>query len=298
MASQSNPRQLARGIYLLGNRYFNLYLIQGARQSALVEVGVSAVVDAVIAQLEARGVAPDYLILTHPHTDHFTGLEGLLARYPAARLVAAAGARAFAAHPKAAPKMVAEDRFMRARLAEMGWQPGRPSVAAIQFPDAFQRVTAPTEIDLGGLTLRCLPVRGHSPGSLAVHVPERKMLMTSDALGFRYLNGEFCPLFFTGYRDYLADLDRLAALKPTLLGPAHQGPLESGAAAAAFAAARQAATSLYRRIINHPNGEDSLVDALYEEFYREAFTLYTEANIRGCMQLLVRRALEAHGDEP
>jgi beta-lactamase superfamily II metal-dependent hydrolase len=45
--------------------------------------------DRVIGQLEALGVEPDYLIPSHPHSDHITGLPGLMERYPGARVVAA-----------------------------------------------------------------------------------------------------------------------------------------------------------------------------------------------------------------
>jgi 2-aminobenzoylacetyl-CoA thioesterase len=291
--SQEIPRQLGEGLWVLGNIYFNLYLVQGTHKSALIEAGVSGVVDAVIAQLDELGVSPDYLVLTHPHTDHFTGLEGLRAHFPKARLVAATGAREFVSHPKAGPKMIAEDGLMSARLAEIGWQPGRPPIEAIHFPEDYCCIEVSTDINLGARTLRCLPVRGHSPGSIAVHVPELEALMSSDALGFRYLSGDFCPLYFTGYTDYLETIDQLAALKPTRLCPAHQGPLAGNAATTAFDTARQAATTLFERIGQHPDPTHELVEAIYAEYYRETFTLYSEANIKGCMQLLVRRALEA-----
>lgn len=109
------PLELTEDIWLVGNYFFNQYLIRGTRACALVEMGVTAVVDAAIAQTQ--------------------------------------------------------------------------------------------DIDLGGLTLRCLPVIGHSPGNLAIHVPEREVLLVSDSLGVHYPGRVFCPLFFTGlaaFRETLA----------------------------------------------------------------------------------------------
>ena len=37
------------------------------------------------------------------------------------------------------------------------------------------------EYDLGGLTVRLLPVPGHTPGSLAAYIPERTLLLTADS---------------------------------------------------------------------------------------------------------------------
>jgi glyoxylase-like metal-dependent hydrolase (beta-lactamase superfamily II) len=194
---------------------------------------------------------------------------------------------------QALTEQLAQFAKTRARLAEIGWQPGRPPVGAIDFPEDCRCIEVSTDIDLGARTLRCLPVKGHSPGGIAVHVPELGALMSSDALGFRYLSGDFCPLYFTGYTDYLETIDQLAALKPTRVCPAHQGPLAGNAATTAFDTASQATTALFDRIGQHPDPTHELVEALYAEYYRETFTLYSEANIRGCMQLLVRRALEA-----
>jgi glyoxylase-like metal-dependent hydrolase (beta-lactamase superfamily II) len=287
------PQMLGPDLWVLGNYFFNLYLVRGERASALVEVGVSAVVDTVIDQLEELEIVPDYLVLTHPHADHFTGLRGLRERYPRAAVVAAEGAREFVLHPKAVQAAIREDRFIGEQLAARGLSPRRPSLTDIIFPEDVITVSHALEIDLGGTTASCLPVKGHSPASIAVHVPVRDALVLSDSLGFYYPGRGFCPLFFTGYHDFLATLDHLSTLKPAIVGPAHQGPITGTAAHSAIADARRAAVHVYDRIVQaHRNGRDISAE-LFDEYYCDEFTLYTKENINNCMQLLVRRALEA-----
>ena len=46
------PRELAPGLWVLGNYFFNLYLVKGSQASALIEIGVSAIVDEIIRQLK------------------------------------------------------------------------------------------------------------------------------------------------------------------------------------------------------------------------------------------------------
>ena len=41
----SFPHSLGEGLWVVGNYHFNLYAIAGAQATALVEVGISAVVD-------------------------------------------------------------------------------------------------------------------------------------------------------------------------------------------------------------------------------------------------------------
>ena len=244
------PRELAPGLWVLGNYFFNLYLVRGDQASALIEVGVSGVVDEIIRQLELLKVRPTFLVVTHPHADHVTGLAGLKEKFPQALVVAGEGAAEFLAHPKAAPAVVQEDRHMSEFLAAHGIQPGRPPV---EEPPSLQDCIIAhegDEMDLGGITLRFLVVTGHAPAKIIVHIPEIKALILSDSLGFRFPGRGVFPMFLVNYSDYMATLERLEKLNPAILGVAHQGPVMGNEVQQAFREAREKAVELRSKIIN------------------------------------------------
>ncbi len=286
----SYPARLDEVLWVLGNSYFNLYLVRGKAASALVDTGISALADKVIDQMDALGVSPDYLIVTHPHGDHINGLPALRERYPEARVVIGPGAREFLAHPKTAAALVAEDRFMSEFLASQGHRTGRPPIQCPPSVDEAMVVNDNDTLDLGGVPIRFLHVGGHAIGNVLVHVPGCGALMASDSLGFRIPSIGFFPIFFTGYRDYMATIDRLEALHPQILCLAHQGPLVGEDARKAFKEAREAARSLYEQIRNDPREEDALIADLNRHFYREELSLYTPDNIIGCCRLIIRRS--------
>ncbi|MBI9083249.1 MAG: MBL fold metallo-hydrolase [Desulfobacterales bacterium] len=286
------PIQLTNNLTVVGNYYFNLYLFRGKSGSALVEMGISAVVDRVIEQLDALGTEPDYLVITHPHSDHITGLAGLMERYPGATVVAGAGAKEFATHPKGISTMIREDAFMASALTQRGIAPGRPPITGFSFPDNILEVDGETTIDLGGIRLHGLAASGHSPGGLLVHCPEARAVIVSDGLGFHFPGQCFLPLFFTGYADYLTTLKKIASLRPEIVGPGHQGPLTGPLAPKALDQACRATTDLLNRIVTDRRDDEDIAADLFREFYRDEFTLYSEKNIRGCCRLLVRRARE------
>jgi 2-aminobenzoylacetyl-CoA thioesterase len=87
------PIKLNTHVLMLGNYFFNLFLIIGNQSTALFEVGVSGIVDTVIRQLEHLDINPDFIIPSHPHSDHITGLPGLAKRYPNAGIIVASGAK-------------------------------------------------------------------------------------------------------------------------------------------------------------------------------------------------------------
>lgn len=289
-AGSSFPRKLAEGLWVLGNYYFNLYLIRGELASALVEVGVSGIVDEVIDQLESLRIQPTFLVVTHPHADHCTGLDGLKERFRDALVVAGEGAPEFLAHPKAAENLVKEDQHVSRTLESLGFNVRRPSV---QDPPSLSDCLIARdgdEMDLGGLTLRFMSVKGHSPGNINVHIPEIETLIVSDSVGFRFSKRGFYPLFFTGFSDHLATLERLKKLKPKILGIAHQGPRMGRQVETDFEQAINATHQLRQKILQDSRDPEEIAQSVFEDYYRDEFLLYAPESIFGVCKLLVKRA--------
>jgi glyoxylase-like metal-dependent hydrolase (beta-lactamase superfamily II) len=145
-------------------------------------------------------------------------------------------------------------------------------------------------LDLGGRSIQFFHVGGHAIGNILVHVPGCRALMVSDSLGFRIPSIGFFPIFFTGYADYMATIDRLESLEPRILCLAHQGPLVGEDARKAFKDAREATRSLCEEIRSDPRDEDAVINDLYPRFYRDELALYTRENIIGCCRLVIRRS--------
>jgi glyoxylase-like metal-dependent hydrolase (beta-lactamase superfamily II) len=282
------PIPLSSRVTVLGNYYINQFLVQGDKKTALFEAGISGMVDSVIHQLEQLEVMPDYLIVSHPHSDHITGLPGLMERFSAAQVVTGAGAAEFIAHPKAGPLMLAEDAFMSKGLATRGITPGRPPIETVPDLSDARAVSDTVVLDLGGVALELFPVEGHSPGNLLGRVGD--ILFCSDSLGFHFPGRGFWPLFFTGAREYMDTQAQIQAMAPAIVCPGHQGPLQHQEATAGIQAGIYAARDFIRRVTRTSLTDRELEAQLFTESYRDEFTLYTKENITNCNRLLIKRA--------
>ena len=284
------PRKITDRFWVLGHYHFNLYLARGSRANALIEAGISAIAGPVIQQLESLKVEPDYLVVTHPHPDHINGLPALRERFPRARVIAGEGAPGFIEHPKTAAALVAEDAFMTHYMATVGLKSASPPIDRPPSLEGCLTVKDGDEIELGGLTLRFLAVRGHAIGSIAVFIPEIGALMPSDSFGFHLPGQGFFPIFFTGFSDYMATIDRLAALKPKILGLAHQGPLTGHEVEASIEKAREVTVRIREHLRKDNRPDDEIIRDLFKEYYRDELLLYTRENIIECCRLILKRS--------
>ena len=287
------PSQVTDNLWILGSDDFHLYLIKGSDTCALVETGISATADILLEQLSSMRAEPDFLIVTHPHSDHVTGLDSLRQTFPRATVMAGKGAESFLNHPKAAEIMIAEDRHMAESMASHGLLTRRP---VIKSPPSLSGCTVMNdgdELDLGGLTIRFLEATGHSPGNILVHILGLKTLLVSDSMGNRYPGQGFFPTFFTGYADYLATIDHLAALDPMILGLAHNGLFSrSEDIQETFQKSRETANYVKAYVINDARDDETIARNLFRLYYHDELTIYSQENILTCCHLLVRRIRE------
>ncbi|MCX5850337.1 MAG: MBL fold metallo-hydrolase [Deltaproteobacteria bacterium] len=287
------PRQINDNLWILGNDYFHLYLIKGKNAIALVEMGISATVNIVLEQLSSLEAKPDYLIVTHPHSDHITGLNYLRHSFPGAKVITGKGAGSFITHPKAAKSMIAEDLHMIESMASRGFCCRRTAITSVPSLSGCKVVNNGEELNLGDFTIRFLEVKGHSPGNILVHIPAIKTLLVSDSLGNHYKGRGFFPTFFTGFKDYLTTIDRLEKLAPMVIGLAHNGFYsESKEIREIFQSARKAANDVKTYIINDKRSDDDILQDLFHFYYIDELAIYSPQNILNCCRLLVCRINE------
>lgn len=169
----------------------NGWLIVADERAVLVDPGFRA--DAGIAMLEGAmaGAGASNLQavwLTHTHQDHCEGLATVCGRW------------------------IDVDVWAHAREADRV-DVGRP----------IRPLEDGAELRVGNRSIRALHTPGHSPGHVAFHVLDTRMMLVGDLLAG---SGSVWVGTPEGdVADYLRSLDRIAAQRPAALGPGHGDPI-------------------------------------------------------------------------
>jgi glyoxylase-like metal-dependent hydrolase (beta-lactamase superfamily II) len=193
------------------------YVIVGERQALLFDTGMGlAPIRPVVESLTRL---PVLVLNSHTHYDHVGGNAEFHAILGVDDAYARANAEGWG-HDQIAsevdPANVCLDRLP-------GFDPAAYHVRPFR---ATQPIDDGQAVDLGGRLLRVLRVPGHSPDSLALHEPARRLLWSGDT----FYEGPIW-LYFPGtdLTAYGQSVARLAALAPSLdtVFPAHLTPVAS-----------------------------------------------------------------------
>ena len=191
---------------------YNSYLVYGKDKTALIDAVDPDKADVLMENLRASGVERvDYLVCLHTEQDHAGSIALVKERWPALRIVATARVRDL-----------------------LGTH--------LHIPASDIDVVAENDVlDLGGLTLRFLPIPfAHWPDNTMAYCEERKVLFSSDLFGSHFAeSGEGEPdaeEIMTAARSYYSEImmpfrgqiaryvERVKALGVRWIVPAH-GPV-------------------------------------------------------------------------
>ncbi|MFE4453288.1 MBL fold metallo-hydrolase [Streptomyces sp. NPDC056796] len=239
--------RVGSNVYVVSGSNTNWVIVKDGDSCTLVDTGYPGDRDAVLASLEAVGLAPHSVaavLVTHAHNDHIGSAEHLRSSYGIPVLM----------HEEEVPH--ARREFLHqvsvGQVLAQAWRPGvlpwavhalRAGGTArvpVSEPEAFP---APGALDLPGSPV---PVHtpGHTGGHCAYHLPESGVLITGDALvtahpTSRISGPQLLPaMFHTDRPRTLDSVARIANVDADVLVPGH-GPVHHGSAKEAALTVRE-----------------------------------------------------------
>jgi glyoxylase-like metal-dependent hydrolase (beta-lactamase superfamily II) len=188
------PPEVAEGVYRLGTRWINFYLVREGGEFTLVDAGYPGYWRYLVDSVRALGTSPEAIqavIVTHHHADH-AGTAERLRSTGGARVLAGEGdawivAGRYPSHAspgfyRQCSRRVSGIRFL-AHSATAGGARYRP-VATVET------VATEQTLELPGRP-RLIRTPGHTAGHLSVALEDRGVLLTGDALAnFDYVSGK------------------------------------------------------------------------------------------------------------
>jgi glyoxylase-like metal-dependent hydrolase (beta-lactamase superfamily II) len=138
----------------------NCYIVAGSPGSSVViDPGADAV--RILADLDARGLRPDAILLTHGHADHVGALHAVLAAHPVPVYL----------HP-------ADAAWAFLEINQLPPFYGPPGAA----PADLRPVRDGDRIEAAGLAFTVIGTPGHTPGGICLHETAQQVLFSGDTL--------------------------------------------------------------------------------------------------------------------
>lgn len=223
--------QLGPSLHRVGNDIVAVYLVDTPQGVTVIDAGLAGQWKEFVTELAAMGRSVDDVrgvVLTHGDGDHIGFAERLRRDHGVPVFVHEADAARARGEVSSKPewghlKLGATTRFLWYALRKNGLRT-TPVAEVVPVRDG-------DVLDLPG-SPRIIGLPGHSPGSVAIHVPAADAVFVGDALTTRHvLTGALGPQpapFTDDPAEAIASLQRLAGVDATWVLPGHGTPWNGG----------------------------------------------------------------------
>ncbi|MFF2496286.1 MBL fold metallo-hydrolase [Agromyces sp. NPDC058064] len=223
--------QLAPSLHRIGNDLVAVHLVDTPEGVTLIDAGLAGQWNELLAELAAMGRSLDDVrgvVLTHGDTDHIGFAERLRRDHGVPVHVHEADAARARGETSTKPEW---GRMKLGATARFLWYAARKGGLRTAHLGEVETFRDGEVLDLPG-SPRIVGMPGHSPGSVAVHVPSVDAVFVGDALTTRHvLTGADGPQpapFTDDPAEALASLHRLEGLEAAWVIPGHGAPWRGG----------------------------------------------------------------------
>ncbi len=279
-----------------GNSAYPCFFVKGTRRGLMIDAGINLLGPLYLTSIRQTFGSTEglhYAFVTHSHYDHLGAIPYLKRKMPALQTGAAPRVGPLLKKASVLKTMNELSDVQRSRFKNVvGEEDVR--LEPVEFDFALKEGD---RFDLGGCCCEVYEVPGHTRDSLAFFVPEARALFAAEAIGVAEGDdGSIMQVeFMSSFDDYLASMKKIIALKPEIIGMAHDWVF-TGDDATQFLEDSYQATFTYRdRIqsyLDAAQGDvEAAVQAMTRKEYDEKGTIRQEraayvTNLRARMQRL------------
>lgn len=283
--------KICDGLYSTGYHFMPAFLL-ASKTPVLFDAGVTALGPQYLKDITTHLGNPDrleYILLTHSHFDHCGACPFLKRKIQGLKVAASARAAKVLEKPSAVELIRALSGTFEKNFADVIGNEDvsfTPVVVDLILKDG-------DELDYGGgWKVQVIETPGHTKDSISFYIPRIKTLIAGEAVGI-YSNHGIQPEFSSSYIDYMASLEKLAALDIDILVMAHVHVLTGDDARKHIGKSIKSTVSFKERIEQYldmfSGDREKVVEAIFQEDHdetqplrqdRKSFLLNLNAKVR------------------